>query len=94
MATDATESWRKCFQQWPDDLPRRGVLVPTFDEQIPFVNFFASDDMVLVERRAPDAVGGRMVIIPYQNVVALKIVDVVKPKAFSQLNFGVAQANK
>jgi hypothetical protein len=66
--------------------------VPTFDEQIPFVNFFASDNMVLVERRAPDAVGGRMVIIPYQNIVALKIVDVIKPKAFSQLNFGAPPA--
>jgi hypothetical protein len=94
MATDATESWRQCFQQWPDDLPRRGVLVATFDEQIAFVNFFASDDMVLIERRAPDTVGARMVLIPYQNVAAIKITDVVKAKAFSHLNFVATQAKK
>ncbi len=91
MATDATESWRQCFLKWPDDLPRRGVLVATFDEQIPFVNFFASDQMLLVERRTPDTVGARMVIVPYQNVAALKITDVIKAKAFSHLNFAPSQ---
>jgi hypothetical protein len=87
MATDVSQSWRECFQQWPDDLARRGVLVASFDEQIPFVNFFASDQMVLVERRAPDTVGARMVIVPYQSIAALKITDVVKAKAFSHLKF-------
>ncbi len=87
MAMDATESWRECFQRWPDDLARRGVLVASFDEQIAFVNFFASEQMLLVERRAPDTVGARMVIVPYQNIAALKITDVVKAKAFSHLKF-------
>ena len=87
MASDAAESWRKCFLQWPADVERRGVLVTSFDEQIPFDSFAASEDMLLVERRAPDTMGARMVIVAYQHIQALKIVDVVKMKIFQPLGF-------
>jgi hypothetical protein len=94
MTTDAVEVWRNCFRNWPADLPRRGVLVTSFNEQVPFENFSASDQQVLIERRAPDTVGARMVMVPYQCILALKIVDVVKPKAFSQLGFDVQVSKK
>jgi hypothetical protein len=87
MATDMAEIWRNCFQKWPAELERRGVLVTSFGEQIPFDNFAASDDMLLLERRAPDTVGARSVIFAYQNVEALKIVDVTKAKAFAGMGF-------
>jgi hypothetical protein len=89
MGTDAAEIWRHCFENWPDEVARRGVVVTSFGEQIAFENFAASDRMLLVERRAPDTVGARTVLIPYQNVAALKVVDVVKAKAFAQLGFAV-----
>ena len=94
MATDAEEIWRRCFLEWPAELGRRGVLVTTFGEQVPFENFSASDTMLLVERRAPDTLGARMVLVPYQNVAALKIVDVVKAKAFTQFGFSSAPTKK
>jgi hypothetical protein len=87
MAMDATEIWRDCFQQWPPEIARRGVIVTSFQEQIPFDGFAASEQMLLIERRAPDSVGARMVMIPYQNILALKIVDVLRAKSFSQLGF-------
>jgi hypothetical protein len=90
MATDAEEIWRRCFLEWPADLGRRGVLVTTFGEQVPFETFSASDSMLLVERRAPDTLGARMVLVPYQNVAALKIVDVVKAKVFTQFGFSTS----
>ena len=61
----------------------------SFDEQIPFVNFSASSEMLLVERRAPDTVGARLVMLPYLNIVGLKIVDVFKPKVFAAMVFNV-----
>ncbi len=94
MATDAAESWRKCFSQWPSEVERRGVLVTSFDEQIPFDSFAASEDMLLVERRAPDTMGARMVIVAYQHIQALKIVDVVKMKIFQPLGFVMPPARK
>jgi hypothetical protein len=94
MAVDAAEVWRRCFAQWPDELPRRGVLVTSFDEQIPFESFATSPDLLLIERRAPDTVGARTVLIAYQNIQALKVVDVVKVKAFAPLGFVAAHAAK
>ena len=57
MDTDVAQSWRNCFRQWPSDLDRRGVLVTSFGEQIVFDAFATSDDMLLLERKAPDTVG-------------------------------------
>lgn len=89
MATDAAEIWRQCFHGWPADVPRRGVLVTSFGEQVPFEAFHTGSDLLLIERRAPDTVGARMVLIAYQNIVALKVVDVVKAKSFAALGFQV-----
>ena len=94
MTTDAASVWRECFQHWPGELDRRGVLVTTFDEQIPFENFLASDNMLLVERRAPDTLGARMVIVAYQSIQGLKIVDVVKLRSFQALGFSLPPGKK
>jgi len=87
MATDAAEIWRHCFCNWPAELERRGVLVTSFGEQIAFDGFATSDDLLLLERRAPDAVGARTVLVAYRNVEALKIVDVTKAKTFASMGF-------
>ncbi|MEX0676656.1 MAG: hypothetical protein WD063_06245 [Pirellulales bacterium] len=87
MATDAAEIWRQCFARWPAEMERRGVLVTSFDEQISFDAFATSGDLLLIERRSPDTVGARTVLVAYQNIVALKIVDVVKMKTFQSMGF-------
>ncbi len=79
--------WRQCFQKWPKDVPPRGVLVTNYDEQIPFEGFMVSDTMLLVERKAPDPVGARKVLLPYEQVLAVKLVDVVRGKSFEELGF-------
>ena len=89
MATEVAEIWRNCFRQWPADLERRGVLVTSFDEQIPFDGFATSDDLLLLERRAPDTVGARTVLVAYQCIQALKIVEVTKAKAFQSMGFTI-----
>ena len=94
MATEAAESWRQCFARWPADLERRGVLVTSFGEQIPFESFATSDDMLLIERRSPDTLGARMVIIDYHNIQALKLVDVLKMKALQPLGFVMPPSRK
>jgi hypothetical protein len=94
MAADAAETWRNCFRQWPMELERRGLLVTSFGEQILFDNFAASDAMLLIERRAPDAVGARMVLVPFQNIQALKIVEVAKLKSFESLGFVIPPPRK
>jgi hypothetical protein len=94
MAKDAADVWRECFEKWPTEIERRGVVVTSFNEQIPFESFLSSPDMVLLERRAPDTVGARLVLVGYQFIQAIKIVDVVKPKAFLGMGFSPAPAGK
>jgi hypothetical protein len=91
---DATTVWKDFFRNWPADVDRRGILVTNYDEQIPFDGFLTSETMVLVERRAPDTVGARKVLLPFQNIMAIKITDVVKAKSFQAAGFEDARPRK
>jgi len=84
---EAMNHWKTLLTQWPEDLARSGVIVASFDEQIPFVGFMTSESMVLLQRRAPDTLGARQVMLPYDKIEAIKIVDVVKPKRFAAFGF-------
>ena len=84
---DAATGWRDYFTAWPKDLPRRGVLVVTFGEQIPFDGFLTSDNLLLVERRTPDAIGARKVIVPFGQIQAIKLVDVATVKSLRTAGF-------
>jgi hypothetical protein len=85
-ATSAA-TWSEFFQHWPVDLPRRGVLVTTFGEQIDFDGFLTSEGFVLVERRTPDTIGARKVMVPYACIAGLKFTDVLKSKPFTAAGF-------
>ena len=83
----APTDWRRFFTEWPDDLPKRGVIIAAFGEQIPFSGFLTGERFLLVERQTPDTSGARMLLFPYEQVTALKIIDVVKPAVFRRLGF-------
>lgn len=79
--------WKDFFCNWPEGTSRGGVLVTSFDEQIPFTGFLTSRWLLLLERKTPDSMGARTVVLPYGNVQALKITDVVKSKTFLAAGF-------
>lgn len=85
MANDAT--WKHFFLTWAPELPRRGILVTTFGEQIPFSNFLTSDAMLFFERANPDSLGARALVLPYEAVAAVKMTDVVKSKTLRDAGF-------
>jgi hypothetical protein len=83
-----TESvWKKFFLGWPADMPRRGILVASFGDQVPFAGFMTSEAFLLVERATPDAVGARLVVLPYDQILAVKITEVVKSKSLRAIGF-------
>ena len=83
-----TESiWKKFFLNWPADMPRRGILVTAFGDQIPFSGFLTSEAFLLVERTTPDAVGARSIVFAYDQVLAVKITEVVKPRSLRAIGF-------
>jgi hypothetical protein len=84
---DNAQTWKACFTEWPDDIPRCGIIVTTLNDQIPFSTFLTSPTMLLMERTTPDTAGTRKVLLPYGNIAMLKIAEVVKAKSFSTLGF-------
>jgi hypothetical protein len=82
----AQSSWQKFFLAWPADMPHKGVLITAWD-QVPFHEFMTHDDFLLVQRRAPDTLGARDVIVPYSEITGLKLTEVVKTKALKDLGF-------
>ncbi len=86
-AITTSDSWAALLLDWPEDVPRRGVLVTAFGEQIPFSDFMTRSDMLLVERQNPDTMGARQILVKYEQVIALKVTDVVQQKVFSKMGF-------
>ena len=82
-----TEYWKTFFAAWPAGLDRRGVLVCSFGEQIPFDSFMPGERLLIVDRSVPDTMGARKIVIPYANIAAVKFTDVVKNKLFLPLGF-------
>ncbi len=84
---DAFLTWRDFFRHWPTEVERRGVLVTSYEEQIPFDGFLTADTLLLLERRTPDTSGARKIMIGYGSIVALKFTDVLKNRPFQAAGF-------
>jgi hypothetical protein len=88
----AIENWRDFFTNWPSEMKRRGIIVTSFGEQIPFSAFWTSSNLLLLERQSPDSLGARTIVLTFTQITALKIVDVVKINAFQSLGFQDSQS--
>jgi hypothetical protein len=72
---DAADAWRSLFESWPESLPRQGLVVTNYGDQIPFVDFLVSGGILLLARNAPDTQGARKVMLSYGAIVAVKSTD-------------------
>lgn len=81
------ETWRDYFRTWPPGLAPTGIVVTSYQEQIPFESFQFTDRLLLLNRRAPDTVGARRVVVPFGEIVSVKITEVVSLKALEDFGF-------
>jgi hypothetical protein len=79
--------WKEFFQAWPAEMPRRGLVITSWSEQIAFDGFLVSPGFLLISRQTPDSLGARLVIVPFEHLTALKLTDVVKAKSFQAFRF-------
>jgi hypothetical protein len=84
---DVNQTWKSLFERWPEDLPHRGIVTSSLDEQIPFKGFMQKGDTLLLERTNPDPLGTRFIILPFANIAKVKLVDVIKDKTFTSMGF-------
>jgi hypothetical protein len=75
---ESASAWKQFFEKWPPDLAHRGVAVTKFNEQILFDGFMVAENMLLLDRKTPDTLGARKVILGYGEISALKFIDVIK----------------
>lgn len=79
--------WQTLFQRWPDSIPKLGIAVTSLNEGIPFNNFQVSDYAVLFERDRPDTMGARTAIVPWEEIVAVKLTSPIESAQFQDMGF-------
>jgi hypothetical protein len=84
---ETAEAWRSLFENWPEAIPRQGMIVTSFQETIPFVNFLVSAGILLVERDKPDTYGSRKVFVTYKDISALKLPTPMELARFQVMGF-------
>jgi hypothetical protein len=87
MAPD--DAWRALFLNWPAEIPKQGIVTTSVGENVPFVGFALAPGLLLVERDKPDAIGSRKMIIPYSNILAIKLTTPVALRELQPLGFKV-----
>ncbi len=79
--------WETLLRRWPQEVPRRGILVTTNHENIPFVNFMLATGIVLLERDKPDTLGARKVMLSFEAIAGIKLTDTMDLDAYTVFGF-------
>ena len=93
MPANSNEIWRDVFTNWPAAIPRRGIVVSTLNETIPFKSFFLKGDTLLLERMNPDALGARFVLIAFDAIHMLKLTEPFKESVLNAAGY-IGQLSK
>ena len=79
--------FHRILSEWPVSIPRKGIIITSFGESIPFVEYMLSGNLVLVDRGVPDTAGARRVMIAIDSIVGIKITDPVEMARFTVMGF-------
>ena len=83
----AAATWKNFFGQWPTGIPHRGVLVNTLNEAMPFKNFMIKEDVLLLERTNVDSLGTRFILLSFDAINSVKLIDPLKESVFTAAGF-------
>lgn len=79
--------WKSFFNDWPASIQRRGILVTTINEAIPFRGFMIKEDVVLLDRSNPDSMGARFILIDFASINSVRLTDPLKESVFAGAGF-------
>ena len=86
MSTGAI-SWQAFFENWPANLPRKGIVVTSFGDSVPFISFLITNGIVMLERDRPDTSGARKVMLSYDFISAVKLESAAGMETFLEMGF-------
>ncbi|MCA9079305.1 MAG: hypothetical protein KDA58_02050 [Planctomycetaceae bacterium] len=84
---DTTRYWNEFFSGWPAGLPQAGIVITTYQENIPFIRFMLADGTIALERDRPDTIGARKVVLALSAIAAVKMTDTDSFDRFAQMGF-------
>ena len=84
---NSEQTWKHVFMNWPAGIQRRGVLLTNLNESMPFKSFMIKDDLLMLERTNPDPLGSRFVLLGYDAINSVKLVDPLKESVFTAAGF-------
>jgi hypothetical protein len=87
MASESRETWRELFTKWPAGIPKRGVLVSSLNEAIPFKSYFIKGEMLLLERTNPDPLGARFILLGFESIHLVKLTEPLREEVFTGAGF-------
>ncbi|MFK7776722.1 MAG: hypothetical protein QM501_01205 [Gimesia sp.] len=83
----SAEAWRSILENWPEAIPKKGIVVTTYQESIPFQNYLLSNGIALFERDKPDSFGTRKVMLSYETICAIKLTDTMELARYQVMGF-------
>jgi hypothetical protein len=84
---EIAETWRSLFENWPESIPREGVIVTTTGDQIPFKDFLLSGGLILVDRSSPDVSGAGRIMVIYETISIVKLTAAGALSQFQAMGF-------
>lgn len=80
-------AWKTIFATWPKEIPRRGIVLTSLNESVPFKAFMTKEDTVLLERANPDSLGARFILIGFDSINSVRFTDPIKESIFTSAGF-------
>ena len=81
------DAWRMMFENWPQSIPRKGMILSKQSENIPFIDFLISNSLLLIDRGSPDAHGARKVVLSLDQLAAVKLAGTQPMTDFQSMGF-------
>lgn len=81
------DNWKELFENCPEGMPRQGILITSFQETVPFMDFRISEGILLLQRERPDTLNARKMMVSYESISALKFTDVDDISIYGELGF-------
>jgi hypothetical protein len=72
---ESGRKWSQLLNNWPEGLPKKGLITTTLDELIPFKGFMLSEEMAVLERTTPDPSGTRCILLGFETIAQIKLID-------------------
>ncbi len=85
--SSSSQGWKAFFSNWPSGIPHRGMVVTNLNDAVPFKNFWLKEEMLLLERTNPDALGARFALFSFDVINSIKFIDPLRESVIEEAGF-------